>query len=210
MANENVIKVGFHISGLATVTAVILKPDGSVRDSQSAVALTDSGHVNSYRNAGAITIQTGDEVQAFNSGVFLGNGIFRPETSAVSLNTTIAAVTTPDTVFTLTDGSSDDDAYNNMVISVTDISGNDTRSRRVTSYVGSSKTVTVDADFQFSIVGGDIVTIWADTYSQTAGAAAIQDIADASAIAVWEEPDLDHIADGTKGQKMHFSGKGRY
>lgn len=124
----------------------------------------------------------------------------------LALQTTIASVTTADTVFVLTDGASDDDAYNNMIISIKDVSSGDIRSRRVTDYVQSTKTITVDADFEFTVAAGDIVRIFASSYSQTADAAAVADIADA----VWDESDTDHMTIGSKGLKMHHAQKGRY
>ncbi len=74
MANEGVIKVVYPVSGLATLTAKILKPDDTVRDGQSAVSLDDSGHVNLYTNAGAITIEVGDSIVPYVDGVNYGNG----------------------------------------------------------------------------------------------------------------------------------------
>jgi len=41
---------------------------------------------------------------------------------------------------------------------------------------------------------------------ETAGAAAAGEIADA----VWDESDSDHLAAGSKGQRLHHSGGGRY
>ncbi len=85
MANEGVIKVVYPVSGLGTLTAKILKPDDTVRDAQSAVALDDTGHVNVYTNPGAITIVEGDSIVPYVGGVNFGNGeTYRP--ALVDLN----------------------------------------------------------------------------------------------------------------------------
>ena len=127
-----------------------------------------------------------------------------------AINTLIKAVITPDSVFTIDAGSLEDDAYNNMVVSVIDKSTGDVISRRVTDYVGSTRQITVDYDFEFALEDGvgneDTVIIWADTYSTTAGAAAASEIADA----VWNEKQAEHIANGSMGQRQAHSGRGRY
>ena len=85
MANEGVIKVVYPVAGLGTLTAKILKPDDTVRDAQSAVALDDTGHVNGYTNNGAITIVEGDSIVPYVGGVNFGNGeTYRP--TLVDLN----------------------------------------------------------------------------------------------------------------------------
>ncbi len=77
MANEGVIKVQFPIAGLGTVTAKILKPDDTVRDAQTAVALDDTGHPNIYTNPGAITIVEGDSKVAYVGAVNVGGETHR-------------------------------------------------------------------------------------------------------------------------------------
>jgi hypothetical protein len=136
------------------------------------------------------------------------NGIAEVEDIELALETTVSQVDTADSVFRLAAGSSDNDAYNNMVVSITDVSNGDTRSRRITDYVGSTKQVTVDYDFEFALATSpaDVVRIWAGTYSQTAGAAAVSEIADA----VWDEAEVAHMTIGSTGLKQHHSGKGRY
>jgi hypothetical protein len=124
----------------------------------------------------------------------------------VALDTTVASVITADTVFTLAAGSTDDDAYNSMVISVKDEdadAGGGVRERRVTDYAGATRQVTVDADFEFPIEVGDTVRIYLGAYSTTAGAAATDDIATAVKDAVWDESTSDHVTAGTTGKKLH-------
>ena len=125
----------------------------------------------------------------------------------IALVTTIASVTTADIVFVLTAGATDDDAYNNMVMSIEDVSSGDIRSRRISDYAQATKTITVDADFQFAVAAGDIVKIYASTYSQTADAAAVQDIVDA----ILDEDTQDlHQTVHSAGWRVKRSGKGRY
>lgn len=125
----------------------------------------------------------------------------------VALQTTVASVTTADTVFKLTAGATDNDAYNNMIISIKDVSSGDIRSRRATDYVGGSDfEVTVDYDFEFPIAAGDIVTIFASSYSQTADAAAAGDIRDT----ILNSDSASYTQQGSIGQKIHHSGRGRY
>ena len=207
MANEGVIKVSYPISGLATWTAKILKPDDTVRDSQTAVALNDSGHDFVYTNPGAITIQPGDSMIPLLDGVGIGAGqTYRPDTSAVALKTTVASVDTADSVFRLTDGPSDNDALKDMVVSILDITGAETRSRRISGYVGSTKQVTVERDFNFAIAAGDIVRVWANASEGTLGTVGANAVRDA----VWNAVDASYKAQGTKGQRLHHAGKSRY
>jgi hypothetical protein len=83
-------------------------------------------------------------------------------------STTILAYTS-NTVFTLTAGSADDDAYNNQMIVITDqTTGTQKAVGRIANtggYVGSSKTVTLDSDPLpgFTFANGDTVDIWAIT-----------------------------------------------
>ncbi len=179
MANEGVIKFQYPISGLGNVTAKIRKADDTIRDGQSAVPLTDSGHAFLYTNSGSITIQPGDSVLPFVGSESRSGGEYRPESRAVSLSTTVAAIPVADIEITLTNGSADDDAYNSMVLSITQASTGDTRSRRIVNYIGSSKRCILNADFEFAITAGDAVIIWADTFSQTATVEFLDDIVEA-------------------------------
>lgn len=131
-----------------------------------------------FRQAGASPADTDRFVGGFDKDFrWSGTAQRKDVESNIALSTTIASVTTADTVFKLTAGATDNDAYNNMVISIEDVSSGEIRSRRVTDYIGGSNfEVTVDYDFQFAIAVGDIVKIYAGTYSQTADAATIDDI----------------------------------
>ena len=123
------------------------------------------------------------------------------------LDTTIASVDTPDTVFRLTDGLTGNDDINNAVCSIYDTTGTIwSGPRRVTDYVHATKQVTIDADTAFPLAAGDRVVIWNMSYATTAapGAVGPGDIADI-ADAVWDEDQEDHITDGSTGLKQKNS-----
>lgn len=123
------------------------------------------------------------------------------------LDTTIASVTTPDTVFTLTAGLTGNDDPNNAVVSIYDDTGSIwSGPRRASDYVHASKTLTIDADTAFPLAAGDRVVIWNVSYATTAAASAISagDIADI-VDGVWDESQADHIAVGSTGLKQDHS-----
>lgn len=77
----------------------------------------------------------------------------------VLVSTTIDAVTSQ-TVFTLTTGSSDNDAYNNAIAIITDQSTSLQKAFvRVLDYVGSTKALTLATSPQFTIAAGDSIAI---------------------------------------------------
>ena len=81
--------------------------------------------------------------------------------SDLMVSTTIATLTSQ-TVFTLTDGSADNDAYNDQLVVITDASTSTQKSRGIVSdYVGATKTVTLRAAPGFTIATGDGVAIMA-------------------------------------------------
>lgn len=126
------------------------------------------------------------------------------------LETTIDTVETADTVFDLIAGSAQNDAYNNMIVAITDAGDGSTETRRIIDYVAADKRITIDAEITFPVAAGDAVIIYQGAYAPV-GAASItegdkNDIVDK----VWDEADADHMTQGTKGLKMHHSGKGRY
>lgn len=83
MANEGVITVDFADTERNDVTVAIRKSDNTIRDSQSAVALSDTGHLGYYTNLGAITIEAGDKVSVSVAGVPIGAGEeYQPELAA--------------------------------------------------------------------------------------------------------------------------------
>lgn len=98
-------------------------------------------------------------------------------TPANQLNTTTIATLASQTSFTLTAGSADDDAYNNMLIVITD-SATATQKAvgTISDYVGSTKTVTLASDPGiFTMAVGDNVDIIAiDAATAAPSAAAIR------------------------------------
>jgi hypothetical protein len=90
----------------------------------------------------------------------------------VLVDTTIAAITSQ-TVFTLTAGSNDDDAYNDQAIVLYDASDNDYPSvRKVSDYVQATNTITIDSAPDFTIIAGDGVKIFVTAPGTTAPTAA--------------------------------------
>ncbi len=196
MANEGILKFGWHEAGLATVTAKILKPDDTVR--VASVALDDNITSKLYSNPLATTIQTGDTVQVFIGSDLVGFGAeYRPETAAVALRTTIAGNITPDTAFDITDGPAIADILKNAVIELYDISGGFSVSRRITAYT-SGRNVTLDTDAGFALVAGDVIRIYAGSYEGELGTVATGQIADA----VWDEILADHQINGSTGRRL--------
>ena len=193
------IKFG-HISG-KTLTYGVQDEAGAVvvAEGQSLPEIGSTG----YYTVVDANIATGDVVPVKEGAIVRGFGVADEN---IAIETTIASKTS-DSVFVLTDrpnsSPADDNFYRFMAITVMDITGRVTATRRIISYVASTRTVTVDNEFRFSIAAGDVVRIWADTYSATATAAAAAEIADA----VWDETANDHITAGTTGRKLnHIQG----
>lgn len=79
--------------------------------------------------------------------------------SSLMISTTIATLASQ-TSFTLTAGSADNDAYNNQLVVITDASTSTQKARGIVSdYVGSTKTVTIQAAPVFTIAAGDSISI---------------------------------------------------
>ncbi len=86
----------------------------------------------------------------------------------VLINTTAATVASQ-TEITLTAGSNDDDAYNAQAIVIYDASDSDYPSvRKVSGYVGATKTVTLDSAPDFTMLAGDGVKIFVTAPGTTA------------------------------------------
>jgi hypothetical protein len=192
--NENIIQFDYVVPSLATVTAQVMKPDSTIRDSQSGVILTDSSAVGRYTNLGAITVQAGDSFRVLIGGSFVTSAEYRPESRAVALLTTIASVLIADTKFVLTDGPAIADILINAVIMITDISTGFSIPRRIIAYT-AGREVTIDIDAKISLAPGDVVTVWGDSYEGELGSVAAAQVADA----VWDEPAVDHKAQSTMG-----------
>jgi hypothetical protein len=79
--------------------------------------------------------------------------------SDLMVATTIATLSSQ-TVFTLTAGSPDNDAYNDQLVVITDASTSTQKWRGIVSdYVGSTKTVTLRAAPGFTVATGDAISI---------------------------------------------------
>lgn len=93
----------------------------------------------------------------------------------VALDTTLA-VRTSDSIFTLNAGSATNDAYNNMVLALYDVTGTLWETRKITDYVGASKTVTVDTAFAFVVAANDVVKIFMNAYVLSGTGATAQQV----------------------------------
>lgn len=71
MAKE--IAINYPATGKATVTAKVFQPSGAVRESYTAIALSDSGHSGLYLGDAAL-IEIGDLVQILDDSVIIGGG----------------------------------------------------------------------------------------------------------------------------------------
>jgi len=118
----------------------------------------------------------------------------------MALNTTLA-VRTSETIFTLNAGSGTN-AYTNMVCAVYDVSGKDWECRKINSYVGASKTITVNAAYTFVVAANDLVRIFQNAYNLSGtGATAAQ---------VWALDVSGNVTQGQAGNYQTKIGGGRY
>jgi hypothetical protein len=98
-------------------------------------------------------------------GVVLGDA---PDPNVLN-NTTVAALTSQ-TVFTLTAGSSVDDAYTGRLIVLYDISNSDFPFvSGISDYVGSTRTVTISSTPSFTVVANDKAKIYTNASDSTLG-----------------------------------------
>ncbi|MHC4603398.1 MAG: hypothetical protein ACYS6W_08720, partial [Planctomycetota bacterium] len=118
----------------------------------------------------------------------------------VALDTTLA-VRTSDSVFTITAGSAVNDAYNNMVIALYDVTGTLWEARKITGYAGATKTVTVDTAFAFTVANGDYVRIFQNAYVLSGTGATVAQI--------WQTDVSGYSTQGQAGTYQHITG-GRY
>lgn len=128
--------------------------------------------------------------------------------------TTIASVT-DDKTFVLTDSgldgdtSADDDAWNDASVVIEDVTGTAKQLGKVADYGGVAKQIVLDRVCKFNLAAGDKVKFYpAYTSTASAGSVTQQNIDDIVA-GVYNANDLEFVAQGSKGQKIHHSGKGR-
>ena len=113
------------------------------------------------------------------------------------VSTTIATVTSQ-TSITITAGSSINSSYLNQLAIVYDVSAaNNPSIRRITAYTGSTKTCTLSAAPDFTMVVGDLITILPIIYVAAPSVPTAATIADA----VWDEPFADHVTATSFGSK---------
>jgi hypothetical protein len=115
------------------------------------------------------------------------------------LQSTTIATLVSQTVFTLTAGSADDDAYNGAIVVVTDQTTSTQKAvGTVSDYVGTTRTVTLDADPGiFTMAVGDTIEIIAALGSSSGGSGPS---ASAIADAVWDEAVSGHAVAGSFGE----------
>ena len=129
-------------------------------------------NIETYSQTGAAAAITADaEIEKIKDDVAdilvdTGTTIPATLTGVVILETTIAAVTTPDTVFTLTAGGVIDDIYNGMTIVIQDDGAATTEtSVTILDYAQATKTITLSTDptpGAWTLDAGDKVWILAD------------------------------------------------
>lgn len=150
------VKDTHSLIDIQTDTAAILVDtgttlDGKINDIQGATFDTATDSLEAIRNRGDAAWTTG------------AGGSDR----LLMVDTTIATLSTQ-TSFTLTAGSSDDDAYNNCTIVIEDVSTSTQKSVGViTDYVGSTKTITLKEAPVFTIAATDKVYILAENSLKT-------------------------------------------
>lgn len=191
MAGEIVIQ---YVPSQSDITANVYTPAGVLRIADVACMESFSGSGVYVGDYAAIT--PGDLIEAFHAGVYIGGETYQEQAALV---TTIsdpdpAGGSTTDAVFDMVDGSSNDDEYINMVISIDDASGGVTATRRIVDYDGTNKRVTLDFPAEFPLDVADRVTIWKNAYDSYSGPSASE-----TASAVWDKLKTDHKVAGSMG-----------
>ncbi len=196
MAGEIVIT---YIKSQSEITANVYTPTGVLRIADVACPESFSGSGVYVGDYAAIT--PGDAIVVFHATVYIGGEVYNKQAALV---TTIAdpdpaGGTTTDAVFDMVDGSADDE-YINMIVSIDDVSGGVTATRRILDYDGANKRVTLDFPAEFPLDVADRITIWKNAYDSNSGPTA-----DQTASAVWDKLKTDHKLPGTMGlfQGLH-------
>jgi len=192
MAGEIVIS---YIPSQSEVTANVYTPAGVLRIADVACSESFSGSGVYVGDYAAIT--PGDAIVAFHATVYIGGEVYNKQAALV---TTIAdpdpdGGSTTDAVFDMVDGSADPDEYINMVVSIDDVSGGITATRRIVDYDGVNKRITLDYPAEFPLDVADRVTIWKNAYDSYSGPTT-----DQNASAVWDKLKADHKLPGSMGR----------
>ena len=151
----------------------------------------DSGNTYVARTgADGDTLETlSDQIDGVSAGV-----------SPTLLNDTTISSITNQTIFVIAAGSDVDDAYLNMAVVFYDISNSDFPSpeHKCTGYVGSTRTMTIDAAPNFTIANGqaDKVKVFQTAPGTTAPTS--DEVADK----VWDEAKSGHVAGGSFGEEV--------
>ena len=197
MAGEIVIS---YIPSQSEITANVYTPAGVLRIADVACSESFSGSGVYVGDYAAIT--PGDAIVAFHATVYIGGEIYNKQAALITTITDPdpAGGSTTDAVFDMVDGSAEDDEYINMVVSIDDVSGGITATRRIVDYDGANKRVTLDFPAEFPLDVADRITIWKNAYDSYSGPTASQ-----TASAVWDKLKTDHKLPGTMGllQGLH-------
>jgi hypothetical protein len=210
---ENRFMRGTNSAATATALATAQSDLDTITGSDGVTLATTQGNYAPAKAGDSMDMSSisGDSTAADNlEADYDGTGYAKKET--IILSTTIASVTTADTVFTLTasglglDDSSSNDARNGSVVSIEDATGSEVQVFKIADYVGSTKTVTLDKECTFPLAAGDIVKIYAGTYAPAAAEATLTQ-ANINSIAdqVWDELEADHDTEGTTGYRQKRS-----
>lgn len=196
--------MGIHASALGTAKHGIYAIGGNTSGdglyatggtNGNGISGTATGNNNGMSLAGA---GTGDGFASVGAAIGKGGSL------NVALATTLA-VRTSDSVFTLNAGSGVDDAYNNMTISVYDVTGNLKESRKIDDYTGGSKTIEVDTAFKFVVAANDIIRIFESSYAVTVAAGG-----GATAAEMWQHDVSGYTTPEQAGTYQIIPGGGRY
>lgn len=140
------------VTGLNNVRVVATSGNGYTDQSDVALIIT-TGTVDSVSAVGY-------KVAEFTIGRSAANSSTKILARAAYLVDTTIATLASQTSFTLTAGSADDDAYNGMAFIFTDASTATQKGVAFCSdYVGSTRTVTLEAGPDFTIATSDLVTV---------------------------------------------------
>ena len=198
MAGEIVIS---YIPSQSEITANVYTPAGVLRIADVACPESFSGSGVYVGDYAAIT--PGDAIVAFHATVYIGGEVYNKQAALI---TTIAdpdpaGGSTTDTTFDMVDGSADDDEYINMIVSIDDVSGGITVTRRIVDYSGADKRITLDFPAEFPLDVADRVTIWKNAYDSYSGPTTSQ-----TASAVWNKLKADHQNPGSMGSLQGLHG----
>jgi len=80
MANQKAIKIIYYETGETDFTALIYKPDDTIR--QTAFALSDTGHLGLYSNPDSISIELGDTVVIYKGSAIYDGFVYMPGLAA--------------------------------------------------------------------------------------------------------------------------------